>query len=349
MDLPAERPARARSAAWPRSRTQSSQPCWVWSEPSHNPWASLRGQREPVKTCLTSVLHVLVCLPSPRWRSLCWGCRLGVSVFAAAGRDALLNSRDRRMSRGGSGTAIILHRITGRHTSRPIYTRQQTHAGVHRPVHIQYKHTTAHLQGQWAAPQQRPSAGLFSCISFHCCWEKKACWGVPSALSHTAHIVCSPTHTMDKGTQSLYTNTHQVTSDLRDTLISEVPDLHWWSSSAWKCPAFECRFGTDRWKGRNSRHFGSRLKWSVVQILMVAFHVFSVTICSKSKLMQKTGLSWALVLKKRASAVFYYYVHIVSSSMSISCSLSCLLSQNNIICRLLNAGKPPKKLMDVFQ
>lgn len=48
------------------------------------------------------------------------------------------------MSRGGPGTAIVLHRITGRHTSHAIYTKQQAHAYVHTQVHIQYTHTRTH-------------------------------------------------------------------------------------------------------------------------------------------------------------------------------------------------------------
>lgn len=68
-------------------------------------------------------------------------------MYAAAGRDALLNSsgnsRDRKRSRGGPGTAIVFYRITGRHTSHAIYTRQQAHADVHTQVHIQYTHNRA--------------------------------------------------------------------------------------------------------------------------------------------------------------------------------------------------------------
>lgn len=65
---------------------------------------------------------------SPRWRSLCWGCRPGVSVYACAGTGALLksrgSSRDRKASRGGPGTAIVMHRVTSQHAAHTIYTKQ---------------------------------------------------------------------------------------------------------------------------------------------------------------------------------------------------------------------------------
>lgn len=98
----------------------------------------------------SSMKHLYVCLPSPRWRTLCCGCRPGVSVYAAAGSDALLNSsgssRDRRRSRGGPGTAIVFHRITGRHTSHVIYTRQQwTRRCPYTGTHTAHTHTQTHI------------------------------------------------------------------------------------------------------------------------------------------------------------------------------------------------------------
>ncbi|MEQ2248032.1 hypothetical protein ILYODFUR_015126, partial [Ilyodon furcidens] len=67
--------------------------------------------------------------PSPRWRTLCCGCCPGMSVYAAACRDALLNSssgsRDINRSRGGPGAAIVFQRITHQSTTNTIYSKQQ--------------------------------------------------------------------------------------------------------------------------------------------------------------------------------------------------------------------------------
>lgn len=51
--VPAGKPAMARSEASPHSQTQSSQPCWACSGPSHSPWASLRGTVETEHTKTT--------------------------------------------------------------------------------------------------------------------------------------------------------------------------------------------------------------------------------------------------------------------------------------------------------
>lgn len=130
------------------------------------------------KSVLPKCLEVCfcICLLLPRWRSLCWGWRPGVSVYAAAGRDALLNSsgssRGRSMSRGGPGTAIVLHRITGRHTSHAIYTKQQAHAYVHTQVHIQYTHTHTSRDNELRHNKGRALDCSPVAMSFHCCWEK---------------------------------------------------------------------------------------------------------------------------------------------------------------------------------
>lgn len=118
------------------------------------------------------------------WRSLCCGCRPGMSVYASAGRDALLNSsgssRDRKRSRGGPGTAIVYHRITGRHTSHYIYIGQQVHADVHTLTHTHNSRDNelCHYKGQAldCSPVQ---------LKFPLPLRKRGFRGVPSALSHT--------------------------------------------------------------------------------------------------------------------------------------------------------------------
>lgn len=120
--------------------------------------------------------------PSPRWRILCCGCSSGLRVYAAAGRDALLNSSSRDRSRGGPGTAIVFHRITSHDATDAFYSRRQMYK------HGYSKHTDSSHKGR---ALDRSSVGV----------------GVPSALSHT--VVNA--HRMDKGRPVLYTNKHQVT------------------------------------------------------------------------------------------------------------------------------------------
>lgn len=118
-----------------------------------------------------------VCSPSPRWRSLCWGCRPGLSEYAAAGRDALLNSRDRKMSRAGTGMAIVLQRITSRRKTHAIYTKQQAHADVNTQVCIQYTHTHTQQYTSRDNELRHNKGGVLDCssvaVTFHCCWKKR--------------------------------------------------------------------------------------------------------------------------------------------------------------------------------
>lgn len=74
-DLPAERPARARSEVWPRSQIQSSRPRWVWNEPCHNLWASLRGELKILYWFLIGdsvfIAEVFVCVATHPGGGLC--------------------------------------------------------------------------------------------------------------------------------------------------------------------------------------------------------------------------------------------------------------------------------------
>ncbi|MED6237227.1 hypothetical protein ATANTOWER_021056 [Ataeniobius toweri] len=78
-----------------------------------------------------------------------------MSVYAAACRDALLNSssgsRDINRSRGGPGAAIVFQRITDQSTTNTIYSKQQAnHCGRQMsPPHLdltKYLHTNRHLE-----------------------------------------------------------------------------------------------------------------------------------------------------------------------------------------------------------
>lgn len=101
------------------------------------------SQKNP--KCLKKGLVCSVCLPSPRWRTLCCRCCPGVSVYAAAGRDALLkssgSSRD-RTRKEGPDTAIVFHRNhRPAHIPRYLYWEGCTHRCAHTGTDTLHTHT----------------------------------------------------------------------------------------------------------------------------------------------------------------------------------------------------------------
>lgn len=172
--------------------------------------------------------------PSPRWRSLCWGCRLGVSVFAAAGRDALLSSsgssRDRRMSRGGPGTAIVLYAESPAGTRPTLFIPGSEHRQMHIRRHA-YGANTQRRTSRDNEPRRNKGRAL-DCspvaIRLPLLLRKRAFWGVPSALSHTAHIVCSQSTDMRDGQRkhrTVHTNKPpcHVTQERSSTVTRKSP------------------------------------------------------------------------------------------------------------------------------
>lgn len=138
-------------------------------------------------------------MSSPRARSLCCGvCLPWASVYAAAGRDALLNSsgssRDRRRSRGGPGTAIVFpqNHPPGTHPTLFIPGSKHT-ADVH--TQVQYTHTHTFRDNELCHNKGRALDCSPVAMSFHCCSEKED-FGESHQHFHI-HIVCSQ-----------YTNTH---------------------------------------------------------------------------------------------------------------------------------------------
>lgn len=257
-DLPAERPARARSEVWPRSQTQSSRPCWAWSEPCHSLWASLRtGSTKNVqkkshnklresKSVLKLVCSCLqVCSrPHPGGAacsvavvrgSVCMQLRAETPCSTAAAAAEEEAEAEEVQAQPSSS-----RRITGRHTSHAIYTRQRAHTDVHAQVHIQHTHThtSKHLRGQWAVSQQSP--GLFSCsCDVLLLLRKKRISGGPISTFTYIQYSTATVHQHARRTKETQhcTQTNNVScdseqwhSDLSMTSISDIPNLDYSSS-----------------------------------------------------------------------------------------------------------------------
>lgn len=239
----------ARSVVWPHSQTQSSPPCWAWSELYHNPWANL-DQKDTIKTVNKQVLHsfqqerlylsvgvwrcVSVCASSPRWRSLCWGCRPGVSVYAAAGGEALLksSSRDREMSGGGPGTAIVLQIRQLTCSPRYLYQRTQmycTYTGAHT------KHTQQYTSGDNKRWHNKGRALDCSPVaaSFHCCWWKRGILGRAISIFIYSTYSMLIVHQHARGTKrnQTCTQTNNMSHDARVTVIwrALLSLIIWWN------------------------------------------------------------------------------------------------------------------------
>lgn len=126
------------------------------------------------------------------------------------------------MSRGGSGTAIILRRITGRHTSRPIYTRQQTHAGVHRPAHAVQTHNDT-PPGTMSRATTKAERWIVLLYQFPLLLRKKAMLGSPiSTFTYSTYSMFTDTHDGQRNTVTVHKHTP---GHMTHTLISGGPPL----------------------------------------------------------------------------------------------------------------------------
>lgn len=143
---------------------------------------------------------------------MCCGCRPGVSVYAATGRDAWFSSSNsssgERRSGGGPGTAIVFHGVSGQHVSqRYLYQAASVHTHVHTQVHIQ--NTSAHtstLAGTMDSAAKKKKGQALDCSPVAACFHGD----FRESHQHFHIHICTYTH--PTRTKAIQNYAHTVTT-----------------------------------------------------------------------------------------------------------------------------------------